>query len=667
MINKDELFTVVPIGIDDYDYFDKEKIIEVILEMYNDYGIKGFGLCCPNKGFRSVGYPSKEYYAEIAEKFKEIKEELRDYKDIVLGWWNILTIKNGGSFEPIVKANGQEHAFSSCPLDPEFIKRFSEDIAMFAAVAKPAFIITEDDYSMLASSGCYCERHLKEFALRIGKYYTRQEVIENCNAKNNEGIEFIKKWRELRKDSLVELAKAVRKELDKESPEIPMGYMQSGYALPDGDVTESLARAFAGEKHRPFVRFHGTGYGNFDQKDIPSLLYSPLFEKQRMPENFIFLHESDTFPHIRFYRAGKQMRALMSNVFSFGFDGSIFICNQCLDDCTEEKTFAKMYKAEKKRFEAASKISKLCEVRGVELHCDAFYNTLTPYDGSNYPHWTYSIGRFGIPYSSKEEPVVFWDVNNARFSDDETVKKNLSKTIFLDGLSAKVLTERGYGEYLGVNVGESVLDIHKKLGFDLVAREIICEPYAHLSKGRNMHPAHMYSPDGMGTQYNMEVTSPETEVVTELVSFDKNIVIPAMTYFENSLGGKVIVMAMSVVYENKSQALINYRRQRLIQHFITTTSDNYVIAKNEPDIMVVQNEAKNVNEAGFISMLTLTNLCYDDLESLSLVLPTKYRNKTYLKMNPNGEFEPLNTQNTEDGITVLEEFSGLETKYILIK
>ena len=138
MINKDELFTVVPIGIDDYDYFDKEKIIEVILEMYNDYGIKCFGLCCPNKGFRSVGYPSKEYYAEIAKNFKEIKEELNDYKDIILGWWNILTIKNGGSFEPIVKANGQEHAFSSCPLDPEFIKRFSEDIAMFAAVAKPA-------------------------------------------------------------------------------------------------------------------------------------------------------------------------------------------------------------------------------------------------------------------------------------------------------------------------------------------------------------------------------------------------------------------------------------------------------------------------------------------------------------------------------------------------
>ena len=35
-------------------------------------------------------------------------------------------------------------------------------------------------------------------------------------------------------------------------------------------------------------------------------------------------------------------------------------------------------------------------------------------------------------------------------------------------------------------------------------------------------------------------------------------------------------------------------------------------------------------------------------------------------MNLNGEFEPINTQNTGDGITILEKFGGLETKYILI-
>lgn len=666
MIKNDELYTVVPISMD-LDWPTKESVIGEILERYENFGLKRFALTCPSGGFRSIGYPSKERYLAFAELFKEIKNELSVYKEIELSWWVTLTIKNGGDFTRIIKSNGEEHQFASCPLDPAFIKRFSEDIAMFAAIAKPAFIITEDDYSILASDDCFCKHHLEEFSRRMGKTYTREEIKENLHARDEAGIAFTKKWRELRRDSLVNLAKAIRTELDKESPEIPIGYMQSGYALADGDVTEPIARAFSGDKHRPFVRFHGTGYGNFDPRKIPYLMYSPLFEKQRLADDFIFLHESDTFPHTRFFRSGKQMGALMSNIFSLGFDGSIFICNQILDDSGEEKTYAKMYKKEEKRFTTASKIAKQCEIRGVQLSMDSFYNTLVPYDGSNYPYWAYSVGRFGIPVSTKEEPVAFWDVNNGRYSDDETVKKYLSKTIFLDCLAANELCKRGYGKYLGVSVGEPVLDIHKRLRFDLGAREVIREPYSELSEGKNMPSTHMYSPDGMGFELDIKVTDVDCKVVSELVSYDKKVVIPAMTYFENELGGKVIVFGMSITSANKSQALYNYRRQRLIQHFIATASDEYVIVKNEPDIVVVQNESKNEKEAGFTAMLTLTNLCDDDLADISLILPTKYRNKNYLKMNLQGEFEPIELKITDDGITLCEEFSGLETKYILIK
>jgi hypothetical protein len=260
------------------------------------------------------------------------------------------------------------------------------------------------------------------------------------------------------------------------------------------------------------------------------------------------------------------MRALMSNVFSFGFDGSIFICNQILDDSGEEKTYAKMYKNEEARFTKISELAKQCRVRGVEISFDSFYNTLTPYDGSNYPYWTGAVSRFGIPYSTKEEPVAFWDVNNARFSNDENIKRHLSNTLFLDCLAAKELCERGYGEYLGVSVGEPVLDIHKRLRLDLAAREVICEPYSELSKGKHMPSTHMYSPDGMGIELDIKVTNENCKVVSELVSYDKKVIIPAMTYFENSLGGKIIVLGMSITSGNKSQALFNYRRQKLSAH-----------------------------------------------------------------------------------------------------
>jgi len=671
-----DLRIIVPISLD-LDWLGKEAIIEEILERYENYGIKAFCLAAPCGGWRSVGYPSRERYVQFAELFKAVKEELSEY-DIELGWWITLTVKNGGSFTRIVQDNGEEHPFACCPYDPEFIKRFSEDVATFAEIAKPSFIITEDDFSIRAAKGCYCKYHLSEFARRMGKYYSREDII----AKNNEGtpdaIAFVREWREVLKDSLVGMGRAVREELDKKSPEIPMGIMQPGYTYMEGDATYEVARAFAGERHTPFVRFFGTDYGYGDAKKIPSLVYSTLFEKQRIKGDFCFLHESDTYPHTRYYHSGKQMRALMSSVYSFGYDGSTFQTNQLLDDGGEETAYARMLARERNRFTVVSNLARECEIRGVEIHFDPFFNTFfgnipessenyrkTP--GTVYPCWLHAVSRWSLPYSTREEPVAFWDEYSARGASDETIKKYLSKTLFLDAAAAGALCEKGFASYLGVEVGEPVLKKHERLEYDLGAREIICEKFIYLNKGKHMPSPHMFSVTGNGKAYELRVVDDNCEVISELYSYDKKLITPLMTRFENELGGKIIVFGVTVNNQNHSHSVLNYRRQRLIQHLVSGGSDEYVYAKNDPIIFIIQNEAKDEATSGFGAMLTLSNLGEDDIEALALHLPSRLRGRIYQKLEESGEWTHLDVTETDDGIIINQKLDGLGTMFVLIK
>ena len=134
----------------------------------------------------------------------------------------------------------------------------------------------EDDFSLIASGGCFCEKHLGEFSNRIGHKYSREELINALSHYDNDSIELIRQWQTLKKDSLVFLAEKIREAVDKKCNHIPIGLMQSGGADNDGDCTEAVSRALAGKNHTPFVRLFGTFYCGFNTKKLPSTMYHSL-------------------------------------------------------------------------------------------------------------------------------------------------------------------------------------------------------------------------------------------------------------------------------------------------------------------------------------------------------------------------------------------------------
>lgn len=666
---KNEIDIIVPISLE-LDWPTQESIVDDILFLNKEYGFCRFALACPGAGWRSKCYPPDKVLENLAHLFAAVRNAVLPY-GIECGWWFTTTLKAGpyGEAERITSHDGTVSFFSSCPLDPTFKEHFSDTVARFAKIAKPAFIITEDDYSINAASkkyGCFCKHHLNAFATITGKKYSREELAAIFESGTAEGYELLRKWQKLMKESMVQISAETRRKLDECVPDIPMGTCQPGGCDCDGESTYAVASALAGKNHTPFSRLYGAFYCGGDTKDVPKAFYHALHSKQHIDGDFRFYHESDTFPHTRFFTSGKQMKVFMSAAYSSGFCGSIYQAQQLLDNPNEETAFGRMFASERIRFNEILRGASNCHQIGVEICYDPFYNSNdTVVQSGIEPLWVRCVSNFGIPFVTTETEVAFWDVRQAKYWDDETVMKYLAKGLFLDGDAAKALCERGYAKYIGVDVGEDVIN-GNTLIYDLGAREVICDGFVPGCKGRNMPSAHMFAPSGNGRLLRLEPIDDTCEIVSELRDFERNFVSVAMTRFKNSLGGRIIVMG-ETLDGNRSQSLLNYRRQKLIQSLLEWCSDSFVYACDEPGIYVIHNRSDLPDLDEFNDMFTIVNLCEDRLKSLRLHFPPDYTPVKFTVLNTDGNWVELKTEKTDDGVILCTEFDYSEPVYIKTK
>ena len=650
---------LVPIRLDA-----PRESIEKIRWLHERFGFTRF---CPDgltKGHRAERYPTREEYREEAERFAAVRE----YAESIgcsCGWFCNLTVKSGPTgLTPILRADGTPHPFASCPLDTRFSSMLAEDIAAFAAVARPSFIFLEDDFSITAANGCFCEYHLAEFARRQGKRYSREELLSAIRQDTAEAHALHRAWQALKKDTLVSLAKAIRAAMDKVAPEIPIGLMQSGAQDRDGDFTAEVARALAGEGHTPFVRLYGTFYCGFETKKLPKVLYHALCYTEQLPEDILRYHESDSYPHNRFYSTGKQMSALRGAAYALGMVGSIHFAQQYFDRPFEEDAYGKAYVKEEARHKTLAAYARECRPIGVTLPYDPYCNSLTPEDPD--PYFAEPLGRFGIPVSTRESSVVFLDARQAKYESEQTLLRYLSGGVFLDGEAARVLCARGFGKYLGVRVGDDVLKSRPSLRYDLGALEVIRDGYLAAGEGKEMWCAHAYCPKGNGAWMEIEITDPRTETVTDGVNFRGEVLFPTATYFENALGGRVAVMSLTV-RENPSQALYNHRRQRLIGRLLRRMADEFPTVTNAPDVYLIAAVPKK-EDTPLLGMLTLINLCEDEAEGLHIHLPPLLRSAGRLSyIAEDGETRPLQATRDADGFTLTEPLSPLASLYVIIE
>ncbi len=589
------------------------------------YGFRRFLLTGPSKEYRYIGFPDASVFTGLGKQILHVKEALASL-DVEIGWWCATTIRIGkGSFQSIVRADGSIAEEACCPLDPQYSSTFSNYIASVVEIARPFWINFEDDFHL--NGGCYCERHLDLLAKRVGRHYTREQLLAAQNEKTSESEKLVRAWGEVCRDSLAGLAAAVRRKVDQIAPETRLCLCESGSSERDGNFTEAVTRAFAGST-RPVVRVHGSSYFSDHSLDIAKTLFNPLFKRQHLPQDFELIHESDTFPHTRFFMSATKLKTLLTGVLAYGLDDSLFYATQYLENPLEEKAYCEMFHKMHRRFDTLKK-----EVQGGKVTgCEIIQKPAVHSD------WVKITGRMGIPHTSANGKVKLLSGNVAAAMSDEEIRSLLKGSLFLDGHAAYILSERGYSQAIGIKVTP------RRQTRIPPFYEGIRHPERYDLRNRLMYN-YVWAFGNKEKSFYFMQPLVNTEVLTDFMGSDKQPVAAGMTRFINEWGGRIAAMAFSVEdpYVNGRAAdIFNYSKQTLLQQVLSWLDQNAlpVCISNVPNTFCIFTQS----ESEQYGLATITGLSADTFNTFTLNLSPEWRQSSFALLEDNGTWKPVDGQ-----------------------
>jgi len=620
-------------------YNRKEFMFDQMIQINRLSGLRRFLLTAPMEEVRLGGFPSPQVYREIGEQLLEIKNHLARY-DLEVGWWCAPSLRSGfkKGFQYITDLDGTVSETTPCPLCPDFSQGFSENVATVVRIARPFMVQFEDDYELswqppLVRFGCFCPHHLAAFAQRQNRPYAREELLEIFKQVTPESTRLRRAWAELSRDSLVDLAVVIRKKIDAIAPETRVSLCQSGMTDFDGDFTEAVTRAFAGAT-RPAVRLYGSSYSSDDALSLPDNIFHALYSRQHLPAEFECFHESDTYPHTRFFMSAAKIKSLMTAAFAYGLDDSLFYATQYLDHPMEESGYLEMFRDEVSRFSALKQAVKGCSVAGCEILHRPFAHVVQPYQGGSpgvpFNDWVRVAGRFGIPYTSINGTVKLLSGALAAALEEAEIEALLRGGLFLDGEAAHILRQKGWGELLGARVfpGKTAVFCYEGVR--------TAEAYSSMP-GRLMYNL-IFAPAGSegGSFFELQPCA-DAAVITDFLDPQERPVIPGLVRYENKWGGRVAIMAFKLA-GNRSSALFNYKKKELVRHTIEWLGKGPlpVFVKHTANVLCIFNQARS----GVYGVATLISLNSDPYDSLVLdVAPEWIKTKIEL-LQRDGQWKP---------------------------
>lgn len=624
-----------------------ESRINELRNMHDRYGLSRFVLIGPwNR--EHCGRTTLADWEELGDSIGRAKRDLSGL-GIEIGWWVVPTI-SGGKYRPfqcIMDCDGNK-AYATCPLDPGFIKDFSDKVAACARRARPSVIFFEDDYTLSnhggqnAMKGCFCPLHLAEYAKRTGKAYTAAEIAGMFRNPTRENAALRRQFAMLSRDSLAGLAKSIRAAIDSVDPSIRVCLCQSGFSDIDGDATEAVARAFAGNT-RPMVRIFGAAYFNENvPMAIPRELAHTFWSAQHLGRDIELIHETDPCPHNRFFNSSLFLISELSGALMAGATGSYYYCGQYADNPMEDDGYALRLMEFRSRLETVRDMRarmRPCGVRAVYNPAEVYMLRETEKSAAcgMLPVHAYFLAKMGFPMTTVEDSPVAMLIGNSpvTLSDDE-LRKLLAGGLFVDAEAAVILSARGFSGLMGCRA--------EKAGAKYLFNHERILPAAGTSlKGVKLYNRRMESMPYLGWTPKKESVlaelkpEPGAEMWSALYDIDGQLVGPATLLFKNALGGRVAVISRSL--DSKSNPSIYSPRKQAMMHnlFARLAGDGAidVTAPNTPSTWLAA--ARSEKEL----LVMAENLCGEPRSDFMLKFAPEWRGGRVCALQPDGSWRAL--------------------------
>ncbi len=446
---------VVPFFTDDPDYMAAQAI-----RIADEVGLKNVTFCI---SLHPQGTPAKVRADRMADTFAEVKRKLADREDIRCGILIQSIIGHGWSgpvpltLEPWMHTvqNNFQCSSRQCPLDRGFRDYICDAIGNLAK-SKPAFFLVDDDFCSTKNGECYCDLHMIEYNKRLGREWTREELLAHLKgASPSDPV--VQVVTEVLDEGIVSFAREIRAAIDRFAPGTRCGMCFPGCGTYS---VEKVTLALAGNTE-PFLRIACAIYCGQKPEALVHIARTIAIRKMAATKIRDLIAESDTFPQNLYSMGSMALNAHITFGILNGTNGSK-LWNTSMQDKRPEsgRAYERIIKRNMGRYQALLDTVDGIEWLGPEVPVSDIrrdYHPFQPTAMYNFDDFGISqAGVFGIPYqygqNSGKRTRMLAGSNIDKFTDEE-IREFFKGNLLLDGSAVLKLASRGFSPLMGIVPG----------------------------------------------------------------------------------------------------------------------------------------------------------------------------------------------------------------------
>lgn len=519
--------------------------------------------------------PDFYYVCDSVDYAQKVKEQMLPYIDKLrtfgisyqLNFQNFMGSTLGGvnfsdkyDWENLVDHKGRESFGCGCPIGEKFRAHAGARLKIWAET-KPDVIWIDDDFrlhnhgtpifaqleneSAYMDFYCFCDNHISLFNALKGYNFDREELVKEIT-KSGSPSPIREEYLDFLNQTMVDTARWIEQLVHSISPDTRIAQMTS---FPDvhsaeGRKWEEFLPALCGQ-HTPMTRPHFGPYRETYPREFINC-YKMLSQSIKQIKS-VYKGKVEYCPEVentRFTTWSKSAAATAYQLALSAFTGCNDVTLSLFDldggAFFDEPRYLSLLKDQRKLLDKLVNLD-LADQDFVGVNIPTCQTSARKYllrDGEGFEKLSgkqrnveNNLLLMGIPcayHSTNEQSIglTALDEYSASFLTDEQLKDLLSKRVFLDGGATRVLIERGYGEYIGVNSAKLMPVIVNAEKINLFTRKD--NTYIRIP---SRIPVNCW--------FDLELLH-SPKILSEFLLPDGRVY-PAMVTFNNSLGGKVAI------------------------------------------------------------------------------------------------------------------------------
>jgi len=553
-------------------------------------------------------------------------------------------------FQPMIDTNGFASTGCACP-NSDGLREHMRAKYTILAQAGPEFLWVDDDIRMHFHGGvmngvrvgewcCFCPTCLAMFAATVGKTYSREELVAAFSVPANGLLR--RAWVQQNAESLrlllIELKDAVRAV----DPKLVTGLMTAGpsWSSYNGPDFPLWFGALDATKARPG--------GGFYSDEQPGGLYTKTLDvgQQRAlcpPAVDDVQYELENFPYQTLKKSIAVLKGECTLALAVGHNGIAFNALGMTGESADYEPILRALPAVRPEWDQLVEHAAGLPTCGLWPAWSMYFmgkHDVRP--GETWPTFIRGgdayqarvFGEIGLPLGvdGPAGGVLLLGRMAEAFSDDE-LRGLLSGGVMMDGESLDILQRRGLADLAGARIA-------RRLNNGVVER-LTDDPINGASAGTLRDARIEFWGDAFGLADVLEPAS-DARVLGRMKDYFGNDIGPAMTAFENGLGGRVVVMGYAPMLFIHSVA--KRRQLQNVADWITKNNLPIRIEQAERLIPVVQLSADRSRGSA-----VLLNAGCDPIDRADVELRVPTRN---IRQVAGTVAKPLRTRKTANGVAV---------------